>query len=169
MITIPFDVNDRNLRIDFFHRTLTNAVAELKESTPALWGAMSAQHMLEHLTWAFRCSTGALVLRCHTPANLLERSRRFLYDSRPTPRLFKNPELGNAPPNLEFSGFPDARRALCEEIVRFNDHCDKHPDALHIHPIFGPLDTEGWQRSHFKHCYHHLLQFGLVKEITTDR
>ena len=32
-----------------------------------------------------------------------------------------------------------------------------------VHPTFGPLAAEEWSRSHFKHVYHHLLQFGLLE------
>ncbi len=164
MIKVPFDVNDHELRADFFRQHLLNAVGDLKEEMKPRWGTMSAQHMLEHLVWAFRCSTGALKLHCHTPESLLERTKRFLHDSRQTPRSFRNPELGDAPPPLEFAGLVDAQRALREEIECFHKHFSDYPKAVHTHPIFGSLDGEGWSRAHFKHCYHHLLQFDLIKE-----
>ncbi|MBO0725855.1 MAG: hypothetical protein J2P52_09665 [Blastocatellia bacterium] len=34
--------------------------------------------------------------------------------------------------------------------------------AMHIHPIFGPLNYEEWARMRFKHSIHHLFQFGLI-------
>ncbi len=165
MMTILFDVNSEKLRTEFFHHQLSEAIVDLKESTPPSWGTMSAQHMIEHLVWAFRCSTGALELRCHTPEHLRDRTKRFLYDARPTPRCFKNPELGETPPPLEFSNLSDAQRALREEVILFCDHFRAYPKAIHTHPIFGPLSAEEWQRSHFKHCYHHLMQFGLIGHV----
>jgi oxepin-CoA hydrolase/3-oxo-5,6-dehydrosuberyl-CoA semialdehyde dehydrogenase len=163
MITIPFDVNDAKLRKKFFDEHLDVCIASLAENTPPFWGNMSAQHMIEHLVWAFECSTGVLEVPCRTPANLLERAKRFLYDNRPTPHEFKNPLLGEDPLPFRFPSFTDAKDALRNEVVRFTKHFQEQPDAVHVHPLFGPLGAEEWQRSQFKHCYHHLLQFGLIE------
>jgi hypothetical protein len=164
VITIPFDVNDDELRTAFFDQYLAEALAGLSEHTPPHWGNMSARHMVEHLLWAFECSTGELTLPCRTPEKLLERVKAFLHDNRPTPREFKNPLLGPAPPPYRFTNLTDALAALDSEVIRFTGHFLEQPGAFHVHPIFGPLGAQEWQRSHFKHCYHHLLQFGLVRE-----
>jgi len=167
MISIPFDVNDEKLRKKFFDQLFAECVANLDENTPPLWGKMTPQHMIEHLVWAFECSTGALEVPCHTPANLLERVKRFLYDHRPTPQEFKNPLLGENPLPFRFPFFADAKDALHKDVARFIDHFRDQPNASHVHPIFGPLGAEEWQRSQFKHCYHHLLQFGVINQLGT--
>ena len=168
MIAIVFDVNDVSLRRSFFDRDLMGAISHLNAPTSPIWGNMSAQHMLEHLTWAFRCSTGDIRLNCHTPENLIDPVKKFLYDNRGTPHGFRNPELGENPPPLQYSSLADARMAFARELSHFIDHFHDEPGAIHIHPIFGPLGAEEWQRSHFKHCYHHLLQFGLVEQPPTE-
>jgi Protein of unknown function (DUF1569) len=167
MIAIPFDVNDAELRKKFFEQLFNECIACLGESTSPLWGKMTPQHMIEHLVWAFECSTGILKVPCRTPANLLERAKRFLYDNRPTPHEFRNPLLGEIPPPFRFPSFADAKDALNKEVARFVDHFREQPNAIHIHPVFGPLGAEEWQRSQFKHCYHHLLQFGLIDQSRT--
>jgi hypothetical protein len=163
VIIIPFDVDDNELRVAFFDHFLMDAMSALLPTMPPHWGSMTAQHMAEHLLWAFRCSTGELVLPCCTPESLLERVRRFLYDNRPTPHEFKNPVLGPTPPPLYFKNLGEAMTALDHEVIRFTGHLLEEPRAFNVHPIFGPLDAEDWQRAHFKHCYHHLLQFGLIR------
>jgi hypothetical protein len=165
MTAIPFDVNDEKLRKKFFDHLFTDCIACLTENTPPLWGKMTPQHMIEHLVWAFECSTGTLEVPCRTPENLLERAKRFLYDNKPTPHEFKNPLLGEDPLPFRFLSFADAKDALHKEVARFVDHFREQPSAIHVHPIFGPLSAEEWQRSHFKHCYHHLLQFGIINQI----
>lgn len=167
MTVIPFDVNDDKLRVRFFNQLLTDCIARLTENAPPLWGKMTPQHMIEHLVWAFECSTGTIEVPCCTPENLVQRAKRFFYDNRLTPRDFKNPLLGEDPPLLRFPGFGDAKAAMNKEHTRFVDHFREQPTAIHIHPIFGPLGAEEWQRSHFKHCYHHLMQFGLINEFGT--
>jgi oxepin-CoA hydrolase/3-oxo-5,6-dehydrosuberyl-CoA semialdehyde dehydrogenase len=164
MIVLRFDVNDGSLREAFLDRLLMDAVATLGAHEPPRWGAMSAQHMLEHLRWAFACSTGTLEVPCSIPPRVLERARRFLYDNRPTPHEFKNPLLGDDPPPLQYAGMQEARSALGEEIAAFVRESRDHPDTVRTHPLFGPLAMDEWQRVHFKHGVHHLLQFGLVGE-----
>jgi oxepin-CoA hydrolase/3-oxo-5,6-dehydrosuberyl-CoA semialdehyde dehydrogenase len=169
MIFVPFDVSNAKLRESFLRQVMFDAVAKLTEDTLPLWGNMTAQQMIEHLFWAFQCSTGVVNLPCYTPASVLERTKRFLHDNRHTPHEFKNPAIGEKLPALHFSTLADARAALQKEVVHFFDHFRTVPDAIHVHPIFGPLGAEEWERSHFKHCYHHLSQFGSIDEVRTTR
>jgi hydroxymethylglutaryl-CoA reductase len=164
MTEIPFDVNDGELREIFLNQLFIDGITLLPESAPPQWGKMTAQHMIEHLLWAFECSTGTIDLPCSTPENLLERAKRFLYDNRQTPHSFRNPLLSENPPPLRFNSFVEAKAALGKEVNLFLDQLRQQPNATHVHPIFGPLGAEEWQRSHFKHCYHHLLQFGVIDQ-----
>jgi hypothetical protein len=164
MTEIPFDVNNEKLRETFFDLIFPDCISRLAETAPPLWGKMTAQHIIEHLLWAFECSTGTIDLPCSTPENLLDRAKRFLHDNRQTPHSFRNPLLGENPPPFRFTNFADAKAALRNEVNRFEDHFRQQPNATHVHPIFGPLGAEEWQRSHFKHCYHHMQQFGLIGE-----
>ena len=91
-----------------------------------------------------------------------ERWKAFLYDDTSMPREFRNPALVGGLPLLRHGGLDDARIALRKEVDRFLDQCRDTPQATHVHPTFGPLGAEEWSRSHFKHAYHHLLQFDLV-------
>ena len=92
MIVVPFTVNDAELRKRFLEEIFPAALGESwSPATPPLWGGMTAQQMVEHLFWSFRCSTGALVLPCATPETLLERVKRFLHDDRPTSRGIHEP------------------------------------------------------------------------------
>ena len=144
--------------------TFVNAIDSLTEPTKPLWGKMTAQHMVEHLYWAFELSTGKSEIHYNRPENLTQRAKRFLYDNGPMPHLFKNPLLGEEPPPLRFADLADSKIALREELNRFFDHFLAIPTAIHNHPIFGPLGAEEWERTHYKHCYHHLLQFGQIIE-----
>jgi len=164
MIVLRFDVNDSELRRTFFDHLLLDAVAGLGSNDQPRWGAMSAEHMLEHLQWAFACSTGSLDVPCTTPPHLLERAKRFLRDRRHTPHVFRNPLLEEVPPPFRYADLDEARRALQQEVAAFVRHFREEPDSVHMHPLFGPLNAEEWHRAHFKHGFHHLLQFGLVGE-----
>jgi len=160
MTDIQFDVNNAKIRQYFLKHTLMDAIDSLTEQIQPLWGKMSAQHMVEHLTWAFELSTGKVEIHRDIPEN---RINKFLYNNNPTPRNFKNPVLSEDPSPLRFSSLADSKSALYRELNQFFKDVVDRPEAIHNHPLLGPLRTEEWERVHFKHCYHHLLQFGLIK------
>ncbi len=162
--TTPLDVNNNRTRRDFLEFTLPSTMEGLSEQTRPLWGKMTAQNMVEHLIWTFELSTGKSQVDYTRPDNLTERARRFLYDNRPTPQLFKNPLLGENAPPLRFESLADSKIVLHKELNRFFNHFLANQTAIHNHPIFGPLGAEDWERTQYKHCYHHLLQFGLIIE-----
>jgi len=152
MIAIPFNVNDRVLREAFFDHLFHRAIENLREEDQALWGGMSARHMVEHLEWAIGLSIAATNVECKTLPHLIERAKRFLL-------------LGEKPPAFRFGSMAEARAALQMATTSYLHHFREHPEAVHVHPLFGPLGAEEWERAHFKHCYHHLLQFRLVSAV----
>jgi oxepin-CoA hydrolase / 3-oxo-5,6-dehydrosuberyl-CoA semialdehyde dehydrogenase len=162
-VRLPFDVNDAAVREAFLCHQLLAALEALTEASAARWGRMTAQQMVEHLLWAFECSTGRVTVECPIPVGERPRLRQFLYHNRPTPREFMNPALTAGLPRLRFADLDAARWALGAELGRFVDHVNDADEALYMHPIFGPLGVEDWARTHYKHGHHHLLQFGLLE------
>jgi oxepin-CoA hydrolase/3-oxo-5,6-dehydrosuberyl-CoA semialdehyde dehydrogenase len=157
-----FDVNDAGERDALLRKVLPDALEGLREGTRPRWGKMSAQQMLEHLEWAFAVSTGRLTVGCAIPEAQLERVRTFLHDQRPTPRDYMNPLLAAGLPPLRHASLDEARLAVVAEAGRFLDECEAGPGTVRTHPVFGPIPLDAWTRSHYKHTYHHLLQFGLI-------
>ena len=164
MTSVPFDVNDRELRARFFDPLLARALAPLEEGARPRWGAMTAQQMVEHLQWGFEVSTGRVVLECPVPEAKRARMKPFLFDDTPMMHEFRNPALAAGLPGLRHPGLPEARTALAFEVARFLEYERSSPGAVHTHPVFGPITVEEWSRAHFKHAYHHLLQFALIEE-----
>ena len=162
MIVVPLVVKDAQLRKVFLRSTMYEALAELKADAQPAWGRMSAQQMVEHLLWSVRGSTGSHVFAVATPGHLLERAKRFLSHDRQTPHDFMNPLLTEGLPPLEYPDLAAAVAALRTEVVRFLEMSEREPDAVRPHPIFGPLTPEEWERASYKHCHHHLVQFGLI-------
>lgn len=162
MIVVPLVVDDAELRRTFLRTTMHEALAGLASDAQPQWGHMSAQQMVEHLLWSIRGSTGAMAFPVVTPDTLLERSRRFLYHDRQTPHEFMNPLLKAGLPPLEYPDLRSAVEAVRVEMEGFLELAEREPDTVRNHPIFGPLKPEEWERSHFKHCHHHLAQFGMV-------
>jgi oxepin-CoA hydrolase/3-oxo-5,6-dehydrosuberyl-CoA semialdehyde dehydrogenase len=163
MSRVPFDVNDAPLRERFLGQHMPEALATLREDALPAWGAMTAQQMVEHLEWVFEGSIGEVSVECSAPEERRRRWKAILYDATPMPHEFRNPALVAGLPPLRHAGLVEARAALSRVVDRFLEHSRASPDASYTHPTFGPLVAEEWSRSHFKHVYHHLLQFGLIE------
>lgn len=166
-IKVPYFIDNTRLREEFITEILPLCVKSLKKQTEPVWGIMKAQHMIEHLFKAFEISTGNLRVRCTLPEKKIKDFQAFLYSDKPMPRGIKNPALGDKLPELLFPDLEEAKDQLLNEVQYFWTYYEKHPDATQISPFFGELNAEQWQRYHFKHCFHHLSQFGLV-EISNE-
>jgi oxepin-CoA hydrolase/3-oxo-5,6-dehydrosuberyl-CoA semialdehyde dehydrogenase len=165
MLRIPFDVNDPQARDTFLRFQLTEAMAALRAQASPRWGKMTAQHMVEHLVWSYELSTGRVQVDCAFSEEQRERLKAFLRDNRPTPREFRNPVLPVDLPVLRYADLDAAKAALRVAAEGFFAQAGADPGARHMHPVFGPIGMVEWARSHFKHAYHHLLQFGLIDEV----
>ena len=163
MMKVRYDVDDFTLRDTFLRTFYFGALDGLTLEHRPRWGRMTPQQMVEHLAWTFEVSTGQAQVACPTPPDQIERMKRFLYHNRPSPPEFMNPALTAGLPPLRHPDLRQARAGLLAEIDRFLTHQRTHPTALHVHPIFGPIDPEEWSRTHFKHGCHHLQQFGLIE------
>jgi oxepin-CoA hydrolase / 3-oxo-5,6-dehydrosuberyl-CoA semialdehyde dehydrogenase len=159
---IHFDVNDENFRGVFLREVLPRAIGRLETDAESQWGSMTAQQMVEHLTWAFDLSIGVRQIECSFTEVKRERMKAFLHDNRPSPRDFMNPALAWGLPPLRHADLPEAKAALLASIGRFLDAPEQSTGERHTHPIFGPLDRDEWSRTHFKHGFHHFSQFGLI-------
>jgi oxepin-CoA hydrolase/3-oxo-5,6-dehydrosuberyl-CoA semialdehyde dehydrogenase len=164
MMSIRFEVNDSQLRDVFVGRLLHDAIDGLAKTSRSKWGKMTAQQMVEHLTWAFELSTGRVSVDCRVPEAQREQMKAFLHSNRPSPHEFMNPALAGGLPALRCEGLEEAKAALRVEAARFLEYSRTTPHVIHTHPIFGPIGVDEWSRTHFKHSYHHLLQFGLLTE-----
>ncbi|MBN1397560.1 MAG: DUF1569 domain-containing protein [Bacteroidetes bacterium] len=163
MTLIPFDVNNNELRNKFLLEILPASINELDKNTMPAWGKMTPQHMIEHLILTFEISAGKLQVGCKTHERFLPRVKLFLYDNTETPKNFRNPLLEENPMPLKYTDYAEAKSILIKELYGFTEHFKLKPDFNYVHPIFGPLEKDEWERAHFKHCYHHLLQFGLIE------
>jgi oxepin-CoA hydrolase/3-oxo-5,6-dehydrosuberyl-CoA semialdehyde dehydrogenase len=136
---------------------------QLKENDKPLWGKMSAQHMVEHLILAVKMSNGKLRLKCFSPSEKIPALKRFLMSSRPLPKMFESPALGNELPALQFKTLNEAKDKLEEEIEDYYNFFRKNPDVKTVNVTFGELNKDEWDFFHTKHFKHHLSQFGLLK------
>jgi oxepin-CoA hydrolase/3-oxo-5,6-dehydrosuberyl-CoA semialdehyde dehydrogenase len=159
---VRFDVNDAARRDAFLRSPFPKALLPLQPGETPRWGRMTAPQMVEHLLWTFELSTGRAHVECFIPEERRASMKAFLYHNRPAPPDFENPALREGLPPLRYPGLPEAVGALRLEVERFLAQASTDPAATHTHPLFGSIGADEWSRTHFKHCCHHLLQFGLI-------
>lgn len=160
---ITYDVNDAPARASFLDAIAPRLLAALRAEAPPGWGWMSAQQMVEHLSWVFDLSTGAAQVECNVWRAKQVLLKAFLYVNIHAPRHIRNPALEGGLPALRWPGLPEAIADWNRARRRFSEADEPARSTPFMHPVLGPLVHEEWSRFHFKHVYHHLLQFRLLE------
>lgn len=149
----------------FFLKSIDLLRTWKKDQEPQ-WGSMSPQHMVEHLVGSWRISNG----RAQAPQMLtnedVEVRREFLFSEKAYAKNIANPTSktqGNAP--LRKESLNAAIDQLQDEMKAFFEYHKSHVDAIEMHPVFGPLNFEGWMTFQTKHMTHHMMQFGLLRQF----
>lgn len=149
--------------IDFPSDKIWTLLGQLKADTPAAWGIMSAQNMVEHLMLPLRIARGELPISVVTPEEKVERVKNLmLLGNAPLKKGFVAPFLPEGQLPLQFENLQTAILKLKEEVSSFIDFYETYQGQVIAHPVFGPLHKEEWYLFQSKHFTHHLTQFGLL-------
>lgn len=135
-------------------------LSNLDDSKKPLWGGMSAQRMIEHLSESVKVSNGKLELEMVTPEDKFDRMLAFLDSDKPMARNIEVSFAGKDVP-LKHEEIELAVDELVEEWIDFEELFASEEGLKIPHPYYGPLNFEQWQRLHAKHFTHHFEQFGV--------
>ncbi len=143
---------------------LIPALTNLRADTPARWGKMNAQQMLEHLEDFFDVSTERKIYNLVTPADQLPLYKQFLYSDKKFRENTLAPKeiLGEEPLPVRTSSLEQAKQQLQQAINHFFTYFNEQPGKQTMHPVFGLLNLEDWILLHYKHVTHHCRQFSLI-------
>ncbi|MCB9232079.1 MAG: phenylacetic acid degradation bifunctional protein PaaZ [Bacteroidia bacterium] len=149
--------------IEVSKHSLPLFLEKLKADTPAKFGKMTAQHMVEHLRYYLKVALGQITQPLVTKEEMLEAFQDSLYTYRKFPKGTHDPELkeGNMR-ELEFDSLEAAKKAFLETFAEYELHYIDHMDFEATHPVFGSMNKEKWDLFNRKHYQHHFEQFGLV-------
>ena len=139
---------------------ILSTVSTLDASQKPLWGAMSAQRMIEHLTDSVQVSSGKIELEQITPDDKLDRMISFLESDKPMAKNIEVSFAGKDVP-LRHEEIELAIDELVEEWIDFEELYASNEGLKIPHPYYGPLNFKQWLRLHSKHFTHHFEQFGL--------
>lgn len=150
----------KNLQTDADRAEIIGRLRTISAATPRLWGKMSANQMICHLSDAFRGVTGKIkIAPTGTVFQRVVVKRLLMYlpsmavKNYPTsPEI--NQEIGGTQPKDFASDAAELERliaAFCDEKTDFSNWS---------HPFFGQLSRRQWSRWAYVHINHHLRQFG---------
>lgn len=133
----------------------------LKADSKPLWGSMNAQQMVEHLTEVFVIAIGEKKVELAIPADVVPKAQAFILSEHPLPRDFKAYFVEDNPA-LRSEELEEAIDAFADAWLRYEEYFEENKNVTTLHPYFGELTYEQWQRMNSKHLTHHLQQFGIV-------
>lgn len=139
-----------------------NKIKDIKADSKPLWGIMTLQHMVEHLSASIRMSNGKLYLTQSISDEEIPKRLAFLNSDLPFPRNIKQLNSPEGLKPLRCANMEDAISLLHEMLLQFEKHFNDKPNDRPIHPLFGPLDKTQWLRFHYRHMQHHFTQFGIT-------
>ncbi len=154
--SLPIDINDQS--------RIFKLLSKLKSDTPAIFGIMTPQHMVEHLILILQCSNGKRKQKLCYTAEKAEKVKSFILDLKEElPRGFKAPMLPiDALLALENTDLKQALERLKLELNDFQAYFRLNPNVEPIHPITGELTHTEWVTFHNKHFLHHFKQFSIL-------
>jgi hypothetical protein len=153
---------------NFLRTKLITYLQRLDPATPARWGKMTVQQMIEHYgADAVRNANGLLKYdTILTPPEQLERMREFLMSDKPFKENTKNPLMGVEPLPSRHQTVQGAIGELQQELIHFFEVYHINPAMIIRNPFFGDLNFEQNVQLLYKHALHHLRQFG-VEPLTS--
>lgn len=136
-------------------------LSQLSSDARPLWGKMNAQQMVEHLSDSLDIAVGEKRFKLQTPEDKIDEALKHLNSSDPMPKNFKvNYATPDAP--IRNEEIELAIDELAVKWIRYEETFYNDKTLKTLHPVYGELDFEHWQKMHSKHFTHHFKQFGLI-------
>jgi hypothetical protein len=135
----------------------------LAADTPASFGVMTPQHMVEHLTVTVKISYNRIKIPEFEPSEKQKSQKIALLDTPldfPKGMLAPGIKAGELMP-LKNDNLCEAKEQLLNSLANYHTYFTNNPTATTVHPRFGPLTYGEWEKFHPKHFKHHFEQFGI--------
>ena len=156
-----FGILPRDEKIPELEKLLYKLKTRIQSDTPALWGKMNSQQMVEHLSLVFALSTGKFDFPYQGTEEEAKRNwEGFLASENPWREVFSSDSFGEPKPPRKAT-LEDSLALLQKSFNGYLDYCEGHPDAIHPQFYLGNLTIDQWRQVHVKHVKHHMRQFGL--------
>ena len=136
---------------------------KLTNETPALFGNLKPQEMIEHITVTFQTSSNQIQWPAPSDEEKAQAAKQYMvYTDAEMPQGLKSVTIGETAPPLLHKTMSDAVEKLYTEIDNFHAYFKNNHEAAVAHPRMGGLTYEEWIILHTKHLTHHFKQFSLI-------
>ncbi|MES2133502.1 MAG: DinB family protein [Bacteroidota bacterium] len=150
-----------NTKEQFFKEQYISLLEQLSDNEVGLWGVLSPQGMIEHMSDCMGAAYGRIKLPLSIPEEFVEKSRAFALSDKPFKENTKNALMSETPAPLRTKSMTEAIAELEQEIKAFFAFYDSHPGHKELNAFFGELNYEEQLHLLHKHAWHHLKQFNL--------
>jgi hydroxymethylglutaryl-CoA reductase len=149
--------------IDFLDENIVRTyLSKLNRASIPSFGLMNAQQMIEHLSAVTQIANGNWVVNTFVSDEKSARRKPFLNTDTELQTGFKASFLAEEPNALKFKSIQEAIDDLVNQVALFVKVFKFDAKRTIVHPFFGDLDFDDWQKFQVKHFTHHFKQFGLV-------
>ena len=150
-----------NAKLSFLLNVYLEQLRKLDPMTKGLWGKMSVQQMVEHMTDSLREANGKTLQTIISPVDRLSAMKEFIKSEKEFRPNTKNSKMGETPLPIRNLTMKEAIDELEMELKDFEKYFEKNPESIIVNPFFGELNFEEWIQLIHKHAMHHLRQFGV--------
>ena len=137
-------------------------LSKLNKNSKPLFGQMNAQQMIEHLSAITQIANGNWKIDVFVTDEKSARRKPFLDSENELQMGFRAAYLSDGPAKLKFNSIKEAIDDLDYQVQQFVRVFKKEEDRIVVHPFFGELDFEYWEKFQVKHFTHHFKQFDLL-------
>ena len=149
--------------INFLDENLVRThLSKLNTISEPNFGSMNAQQMIEHLSAVTQIANGNWVVNTFVSDEKTARRKPFLNTDAELQIGFKASFLAEEPNELKFNSIQEAIDDLLDQVTLFVKVFADDDKKTVVHPFFGELNFDDWQKFQVKHFTHHFKQFGLV-------
>lgn len=142
--------------------SIKSRLATLEENSERQFGIMTPQHMVEHLILTVKLSYGRVKIPEFEPnEKQLLQKQALIYSEISFPRGIRAPGLGEELLDLRFDDLESSKFQLLKSLEEYDSFFESNPESQTMHPRFGKLTYQEWERFHKKHFEHHFGQFGI--------
>ena len=149
--------------IDFLDETLVRKkLSKLTSDSKPIFGIMNAQQMIEHLSAITKIANGNWTVDTFVSDEKMARRKPFLNTENELEIGFKATLFLEQPNSFQFISMQQAIDDLISQLQLFIKVFEENPSRTVVHPFFGELNFEHWEKFQTKHFTHHFKQFSLL-------
>ena len=156
-------MNDIKSKKEFLTSDVMELLKKLKSETEPAFGLMTAQHMVEHLSWTLKGCSKRVGEVENPPTKGQLGFQKFIkkgaiLQHRPSDKT--TADL----PELKYGNLEKAIEQVMVAVERFYTHFEANPGFKCYNKFFGELDFDQLELFNYNHYRFHLWQFGLIEK-----